>query len=1200
MFQWVYKLFGSAPRPSHAVRRVIKAKYDAAQTTDDNSRHWANADALSAREANSLPIRKKLRERCRYEVANNSYAKGIVLTIANQLVGPGPRLQVTTPDASLNEAVERVYGQWARAIRQADKLRTMKMAKTTDGELFGVFTTNPALPTSVKLDLRLVECDQITDGDFASYADPLVNDGIRYDESGNPVSYDVLRNHPGDGYSTFGAFDVLPARRVLHWFRADRPGQLRGIPELTPALPLFAQLRRFTLATLTAAETAAMFAALLETAAAPDGTTDDPTPFETLEIERGMMTTLPSGAKMAQLKAEHPSTTYEMFVRRILAEIARCLNVPYHIAAGDYGDSNYATARLGSQDFRLAIKVEREDCEREVLDPMLMAWLEEAVMIPGLLPASVGAFLAVLPHVWHWPAWDYIDPQTEASADEVRLRSGTVSLAEVCASRGQDWQQVIRQRAAERAFEARIAAELGAPAPTPQPQAVAAHRDSTPMIRAAGEPANLVIEAAQAIEIHAAASDNPQAVPRFEMLAYTGGAMRLDGFNAPVVVDLAGMVIPDQQRPILRDHKSWKIIGHTEIVTIEGSSLRAAGVISGTGVDAKEVRANAKNGFKWRSSIGASADALQYIDRGQTAEANGRTFEGPVYIARRSTLQEISFVPIGADGNATASVAASYGAKQMSFEQWCLGFMKLEEFQALSDDAKAALEMVFKKQSGGNGDTPSSDSATVPAAAATPPAPAAAAAGAVVNIQANAGVDIVAQMRQHAANEMARIDAIRTACASDPTLETEVNGRRVNIQQHAIAAGWTVDQTSLAVLRAERAKSTPFGYAVSAAPQVTSQVIEAAMCRQLGLKNIDRQFTPQVLEAADRHFRTIGLQQVLLVAAAQGGYHAGPGARVTTANLRSILRAAFNPEIRAGWTPLSVPGILGNVANKEILEGYMEEDQSMWEIAAVKSVSDFKSVTSYRLLDSMEYEQVGAGGEIKHGKLDEESYTRQAATYAKMLAITRQDIINDDLGAFDDIRARLGRGAAQKLNNVFWTEFLSNAATFWTTARLNYITGATTTLLADGVGLGLGVKAFRQMKSPSADGNKRIGGRPEILLVPPELEQAADQLYGQQNLATTAATLGPGNIYLNKYRPVCSPWLSDSNFTGYSTTAWYLLRDPKIAAAVVVSFLNGQRTPTIEDAEADFNVLGVQFRGYHDFGCDQAEYLCGVKSKGAA
>jgi phage major head subunit gpT-like protein len=124
------------------------------------------------------------------------------------------------------------------------------------------------------------------------------------------------------------------------------------------------------------------------------------------------------------------------------------------------------------------------------------------------------------------------------------------------------------------------------------------------------------------------------------------------------------------------------------------------------------------------------------------------------------------------------------------------------------------------------------------------------------------------------------------------------------------------------------------------------------------------------------------------------------------------------------------------------------------------------------------------------------------------------DIINDDLGAFDDLRARLGRGAAQKLNNVVWSVFLNpssstyngSSVAFWSSTRTNYITGSTTNLAADGVGLGLAVKAFRQMVSSAEDGAKRIGGRPEILLVPPELEQIADTLYRASNLRTVKAS----------------------------------------------------------------------------------------------
>jgi hypothetical protein len=203
------------------------------------------------------------------------------------------------------------------------------------------------------------------------------------------------------------------------------------------------------------------------------------------------------------------------------------------------------------------------------------------------------------------------------------------------------------------------------------------------------------------------------------------------------------------------------------------------------------------------------------------------------------------------------------------------------------------------------------------------------------------------------------------------------------------------------------------------------------------------------------------------------------------------------------------------------------------------------------------------------------------------------------LSAFDDLRTRLGRGGAIKFSNLFWATFLNNGS-FFTSGNTNYISGSTTNLGSDGVGLGLGVKAFRQMTTPSADGTKRIGmnRNPSILLVPPELEGVAEALYRNQNLGMVKGS--DANIYAKKYEPVVVSHLSDSAISGYSTTAWYLLGDPMDLPAMHVAFLDGNETPTIESADADFDQLGIQFRGYHDFGMTLAEYLCGVKSKGAA
>lgn len=219
MLGWLSRMFTAAkPEPTTSARgvRVLRARYDAAANNDENRRHWGNADGLSANSANSPEVRRLLRNRSRYEVANNSYAKGIVLTLAHDVIGTGPHLQMLTENPEANRRIEKAFMQWAKSVNLAEKLRTMRMARAVDGEAFGVLVNNPALPTDIQLDLRLVEADQVTTPDLNS-PKPNAIDGIVFDNAGNPVEFNVLRQHPGDA-SALGSreYDTLPAESVLH------------------------------------------------------------------------------------------------------------------------------------------------------------------------------------------------------------------------------------------------------------------------------------------------------------------------------------------------------------------------------------------------------------------------------------------------------------------------------------------------------------------------------------------------------------------------------------------------------------------------------------------------------------------------------------------------------------------------------------------------------------------------------------------------------------------------------------------------------------------------------------------------------------------------------------------------------------------------------------------------------------------------
>ncbi|MFO0903698.1 MAG: hypothetical protein U0939_11900 [Pirellulales bacterium] len=128
------------------------------------------------------------------------------------------------------------------------------------------------------------------------------------------------------------------------------------------------------------------------------------------------------------------------------------------------------------------------------------------------------------------------------------------------------------------------------------------------------------------------------------------------------------------------------------------------------------------------------------------------------------------------------------------------------------------------------------------------------------------------------------------------------------------------------------------------------------------------------------------------------------------------------------------------------------------------------------------------------------------------------------------------------------------------------------------------------MDQVDSDG-KPIGVLPAILLVPTALSALGSQLFKSLELRdTTAATKFPvANPHQGKFRVEVSRYLGNASYPGNSTKAFYLLSDPNDLPVIEVAFLNGQESPTIETADADFNVLGVQMRGYHDFGVARPE-----------
>ncbi len=648
----------------------------------------------------------------------------------------------------------------------------------------------------------------------------------------------------------------------------------------------------------------------------------------------------------------------------------------------------------------------------------------------------------------------------------------------------------------------------------------------------------------------AAGADGKPLLPRFSMIAYTGGPMRLQGWRHPVIVDLAGLKIPTQSRPIRLGHDAAQGVGHTDAIRVEANQLVASGVVSRDTSAAREVVASSRNGFPWQASIGASVEQHEFVRESQTVHVNGQDFTGPVNVVRTSVLGEISFVDLGADGNTSALVAATHPASIPPGEP---------------SVTKPAVPS----------DAPSTDT---PEPAAPVAVQAAAPVQAVPTPPAAPNGPTVADIRAQALAETERIGAVRRLCGS----------RHAEIEARAIRDGWDATRTELEVIRADR----PTAPAAHVRDHTLTPAILEAACLIAGQHgDLEDECEEAALEAAQKRFRGgISIQELFLEAA----WANGASVRTFKSDPRAVLRAAF--AVQAGLSSIDLGGILSNVANKFLLDGFSSVERTWRNISAVGPVSDFKAITRYRLIGKDQYEQVAPGGELKHGTLGEMSYSNKADTYGLMYAIDRRDLINDDLGAITSVPRKLGRGAGLKINDVFWTVFLNHAA-FFTAAQKNYLVGADTALSIDG--LTKAETAFLEQVDP--DG-KPLGVMPAILLVPPSLSAFGSQLFKSLELReTTANAKYPiANPHQGKFRVEVSRYLANPGYPGASQKSWYVLADPADLPMIETVFLNGQESPVIETADADFSVLGVQMRGYHDFGVALQEPRAAVKAKGEA
>jgi len=652
------------------------------------------------------------------------------------------------------------------------------------------------------------------------------------------------------------------------------------------------------------------------------------------------------------------------------------------------------------------------------------------------------------------------------------------------------------------------------------------------------------------------------------MTAYTGAAMNVPGFYSPVVVDLAGMTVPSQRLPILRQHDPERIVAHTETIEVTPQRLNLAGMVSGTGPAAGEVLQLADNGFPWQASIGAAIESKEYVDAGQTVKVNGRNFSGPVIVARASTLREVSFVPVGADPGTSARFAGG-GTTDMKFAEW-LAARGFDPPDKLPDNQRATLEAAYRAE-------------PEPAAKPGPPS-------------ANGKRSIADRAEAARARERAEahIEATLTTALEDRRI-TSADFDELRAEGFADPDKWTDDRLELEFIRRERPRGPGLSYQRDA--HASEDVVECALAMGGSLNAIEKHYKPEVCEMARKRWRAgLSIGELALIAARRNGWRGD----TMRGHLKEVLMAAAGHvaaasfvRADAGPSTYSLPNILSNVANKFALDGYWSTEQVWSQLCSRKSVNDFKQITSVRLTGNLMFVRLPRGGEIEDGEVGEQVYLNQAHTFARKIGIAREDWINDDTGALGGTSREMGVGAGDAVNNEFWTVFLNNGTFF---AAGNNNVGPAGVLSLASVGAADGV--FRKQTKPNG---RPLGLVPAILLVPTDKRIDGYNIVNSTLVVASTTTDKPlpsGNALQNAYTLLSSAYMSNSLFTGFSATAFYLLASPGQLAVIQGVFLNGVETPTIQSAEFDWDQLGTSLRGWLDFGFALQEYRGGVRSPG--
>lgn len=306
---------------------------------------------------------------------------------------------------------------------------------------------------------------------------------------------------------------------------------------------------------------------------------------------------------------------------------------------------------------------------------------------------------------------------------------------------------------------------------------------------------------------------------------------------------------------------------------------------------------------------------------------------------------------------------------------------------------------------------------------------------------------------------------------------------------------------------------------------------------------------------------------------------------------------------RSGYgTTSDFPILLGNVVNTTLRAAYEAAPQTFRPLVRETTVSDFKSVNRAQLGEGPAFDKVNEHGEYKRGSVTEGKESYKIATYGKIIAVTRQVIINDDMNAFGRIPQLFGGAAAQLESDLVWHQILSNPTMGDGTALFHANHKNLPTAAAFSVDSLAKAKALFA-KQTGVDGKTVLNIRPQYLIVPVDLETKAEQelklLVGVTDTAKAATASMRSLEIISEARidnGINNPAVGAA--VAGSSTAWYLAAAPSTVDVVELAYLEGHKG-VFTESRYGFDVDGVEFKARLDVGAKTMDHRGLLKNAGA-